>query len=328
MAFTYTYCENRSSKFSISGTTSGNGVNSVAHSATRSFTVFTSALTPADVTDVQIGCLSFLPVVNRSTWYSPGTGSSMPFAICRSKSVQRRSDNAFVFDVTCEYDTGEVEGEQCAATPPDNLTDITPTIKASIGSYDRSIYTDKTDPTPKQCWQYEGTDTPFANPVMEKIPTLQLVIEQFEASITFEEMMERSFKTNDATYRSKDAGLWMIGAVQATEQTVQLQAGETSCVKVTYPLLLSERYFYPPGVDATDVANKVIYGHDTVVPLVDTVYLDGGDVVPNEKNGAIVAGYITTTGAKRTPANDNEKRPDYLQFKTLDEIDFSSFLQI
>ena len=327
MSFTYTYCENRQSKFSVSGSTTPSGISTVSHTATRTFTVFTSALTPAHVSDVDVGCIAELPVVNRSTWYSPVTGTSMPFAICRSKSVTRRTDNAFVFDVVCEYSTGSVESEQCAAAPPVNLTDITPTVTATIGSYDRTIYTDKTAAGAKQCWSYEGTDTPFANPVMEKIPTLQLVIEQFEASITYEQMMERSFKVNDATYRSKDAGLWMIGTVQAVEQTVQLQAGETTAVKVTYPLMLSERYFYPPGVDSTVPANKVIYGHDTVVPLVDTVYLDAGKVVPNEKGGSVVAGYINTDGTQRTPANNNEKRPDYLQFKTLDSIDFSSFLQ-
>jgi hypothetical protein len=327
MAFTYTLCEARESTFSIKGS-SGGGINRVSHTVSQTFKVLTSALTPADVTDVQVGCLSGLPVVNRSTWYSSITGASMPFAVCRSKDVKRNAGNAFLFDVTCTFETGDIEAEQCAvAEPPVDLTDITPIETAKIGSYDRVIYQDKSEPA-KQCFKYDGTETPFAVDIVEKIPTLSIVIEQFEASITYEQMMERSFKVNDATYRTKDAGLWMIGEVQAVEQEVQLQSGLTVCAKVTYPIMLSERYFYPPGVNSSNVANKTIYGHETVVPLVDTMYLDGADVKVNEENGSVVPGYINTDGTKRTPAGVEDERPDYLRFKTLESIDFSSFLQV
>ena len=316
--------ETSGSSFSVSGSVS-EGRSTVSQSMTRTFLVLTSAFNFDDVSDVEIGCLPSLPVVNRSTWVSPDGQSFMPFAVCRSKSVSRNSSNPFLFEVSCDYETGENDGEQCALEPPTNLTDITPQVTANIGSYDRALYMDK-DGT--QCWQYEGTETPFGAPVMEKIPTLQLVVEQFEASVTYEQMLERSFKVNSGTYRSKDAGLWLIGAVQAVEQTVQLSGGETNAVKVTYPISLSERFFYPPSVDATD-ANKTIYGHETVVPLVDTSKVDGaGDIVPNlSQSGKVVSGYINTDGTKRDTPNADDKRPDYLRFRTFDEIDFSSFLQ-
>ena len=315
-------CESRESGFSVQGQ-SGGGTNTVTHTAQQTFTVYTSALTPADVTDVEIGCLPQLPTVNRTTWYSATTGTSLPFAVCRSKTVKRMTDNAFVFEVTCNYTTGAVESEQCAAVPPTNLSDIVPEVSASVGVYDRTVYTDKTFPGPKQCWSFVGTDTPFATPVMEKIPTLTIVVTQFESSITFEQMLERSYKLNKSTYRSKGKGLWMIGAVQAVEQDVQLAGGPTSAVKVTYPIMLSERFFYPPGSNV-----KTIYGHDTTIPLVDTVYLDGNDIKPFEKGGSVVSGYINTDGTERVPANDEEKRPDYLRFKTLEDIEFSTFLQV
>lgn len=316
--------ESFGSSFQISGNTDG-GRSRTNHTATRSFVVITSALGFEDVNEVEVGCLPALPVVNRSTWVSPDGSSYMPYAVCRSKSVQRRSDNGLIFDVTCEYETGDVDAEQCVSAPPDDLDDIAPQVTANIGSYDRSMYTDKDG---EQCWQYEGTKTPFGSPVMEKIPTLQLVVEQFEASITYEQMLERSFRVNSSTYRSKDAGLWMIGAIKAVEQEVQLSGGPTTAVKVTYPISLSERFFYPPGVAVSD-ANKTIYGHDTVVPLVDTSFVnDDGDVVPYmSDSGKVISGYINTDGTKREPAADNERRPDYLRFKTFDPIDFSTFLQ-
>jgi len=316
--------ESFGSSFQISGSTDG-GRSRTNHTATRSFVVITSATNFDDVNEVEVGCLSALPVVNRSTWVSPDGSSYMPYAVCRSKSVQRRSDNGLVFDVTCEYETGDVDAEQCVAAPPSSLDEITPQVTANIGSYDRALYTDKAG---KQCWQYEGTNTPFGSPVMEKIPTLQLVVEQFEASITFEQMLERSFKVNNGTYRNKGAGLWMIGAVKAVEQDVQLSGGPTTAVKVTYPISLSERFFYPPGKAAAD-GNKTIYGHETVIPLVDTSFVnDDGEVVPYmSESGKVISGYINTDGTKREPADDVDKRPDYLRFKTFDSINFSTFLQ-
>ena len=324
MAFTVlSVRETFESGFSVSGSVS-EGRQQISSSATKQFIVITSASDPSDVSEVEVGCLGSLPVVNRSTWVSADGASYLPFAVCRSKDVQRRSDNGFVFDVSCTYETGETEGEQCASAPPVNLTDITPTVTANIGSYERTLYSDKSNPS-VQCWQYEGTKTPFAQPVLETIPTLQLVIEQFEASITFDQMLERSFKVNSTTYRSKDAGLWRIGAVKAVEQDIQLAGGPTTAVKVTYPISLSERFFYPPGDDST----KTVYGHDQVIPLVDSWKVDAGKIIPNkDSQGRVRPGYINTDGTERVPGAANEKRPDYLQFKVCEEIDFSTFLQV
>ncbi len=317
-------CESFGSSFQVSGSVDG-GRSKINHSATKSFVVRTSATNFSDVDEVQVGCLSALPVVNRTTWVSPDGASYMPYAVCRSKSVQRRSENGFVFDVTCEYSTGDVDSEQCVSSPPNSLSEIDPQVTVNIGSYDRSLYADRDG---KQCWQYEGTETPFGAPVMEKIPTVQLVIEQFEASVTYEQMLERSFKVNKGTYRSKGSGLWMIGAVKAVEQSVQLAGGATDAVKVTYPISLSERYFHKWGVTPTE-GNRTVYGHDTVIPLIDTSYVDdAGDVVPYlSDSGKVISGYINEDGTKREPIMDEDFRPDYLRFRTQDEINFSTFLQ-
>jgi len=323
MSFTYTICETRESSVSVTGKVSNLGVRTVNHKADRTYRVLASAASPAHVTDIEIACIAELPVVNKTTWYSATAGVGMPFAVCRSKEVARSRDNAYLFDVKCSFETGDIEAEQCAAAPPAALNSITPIVTATVNSYERVLYADKDG---KQCWQLP-TDTPFQQPITETIPTLTLNITQFESAITYEQMMERSFKTNKNQYRSKDAGLWMIGAVKATEQTVQLAGGPTNAVKVTYPIMLSERYFYPPGLQPTET-NRVIYGHDKVQPLVDTMRIDvDGNLVPIERNGSVRSGYIDVNGQLRDTPNELDKRPDYLRFRSQDEIDFSLFLQ-
>ena len=330
MAFLYDICIVDDTGFSVTGN-SNNGITTVDHKAKQTFNVIVdeaSVSSAREVSVVQIGCLAEVPEVNVTSYYDSVSGVGMPFAVCRNVTVTRNRQNRYLFNVTADYSTGPVEERQCVAAPPTNLTDITPQVSSVIGSYQRVLYTDKNG---NQCWRMPFTGTPFDVPVAETIPTLQLNIVQFESAITFDQQMERSFKLNDATYRSKAAGLWMIGAVQAENATVQLAAGPTTCAKVTYPIILSERFYYPPGVAATP-ANAIVYGHDHIQPLVDTMKIDGaGKVVPIEKDGTAVMGYINASdGTQRIPAvaGGNEDRPDYLRFRDTDVIDFSSFLQV
>ena len=323
--------ETLETSFSIKGSTNSNGKDLVNHTATKGYRAVVKkgfsfeTVQFSQVTEAHIACDPRLPVVNRSTWYSQRTGLSMPFAVCRSKDVTRDSKNGNVFYITCNFETGPIETEQCTATPPSSPEDLSPEVSIEIGSYDRILYSDKDG---EQCWKLP-TGSPFQTPVVETIPTIRLTITQFEPFVTYEEILERSFKTNSSTYRSKDAGLWLIGAVKATEQDVTLANNSVATwAKVTYPIMLSERYFYPPGVAATE-ANRTVYGHDHVQPLIDTYKLDvaGGKPEPIVKDGNVTTGYINTDGTQREPAAANEERPDYLRFRTQDSIDFGSFLQ-
>lgn len=323
-------CETRETSFQIQGSINSAGRNVVNHTASKEFRVIidpTSIINPSEVDDVEVGCAAGLPVVNRTSWYSSATGNSMPWAICRNKTVERSSENAYVFMVKCDFETGNIESEECAATPPVNLTDITPQVTAQVGSYERVMYNDVNG---NQCWQLPYTKTPYSTPVTQIIPTLQLTITQFESAITFEQMLARSFKLNSSDYRSKAAGLWMTGPVQATDQTVQLSGGEVDAAKVTYNLMLSERYFYPPGVPAT-AGNETVYGWSHIQPLLDTMKVNAaGDVVPATTNGTGVPVYINASdGKERIPAaiGGDEDRPDYIQHQKQEMIDFNTFLQ-
>lgn len=325
--------ETLETSFSIKGSKSEGGKDLVNHTATKNYRVVAKKsfsfenLTFGDVTEAHVACDPRLPVVNRSTWFSARTGLSMPFAVCRSKDVSRESGNGLIFNVSCNFETGPIETEQCQATPPSNGDELLPQVSIEVGSYDRVLYADKVG---VQCWKLP-TGSPFQSPVTETIPTLRLTITQFETYVSFEDILDRSFKCNSATYRSKDAGLWLIGAVKATEQDVTLADGSIATLaKVTYPIQLSERFYYPPGVAATE-ANKTIYGHDHVQPLVDTYKLEqagDNDAVPmTGDKGNVRTGYINTNGTERVPANPDDERPDYMRFRTQDRIDFSTFLK-
>ncbi len=323
-------CVIRSTGFDIEGTVTEGGANRIVQSATLTYRVVASGFTnPQYIDDMVVACAVGLPTVNRSTYYNPLSGLGLPTAVCRSKSVTRLPENANVFEVECEFRTQELEAEECATAPPANLTDITPQVRSRISSYERVMYADKNG---TQCWKLPGTETPFSTPVTETIPVFQLEITQFESAVTFEQQIERSFKTNLNTYRSKAAGLWQIGAVEMVNQEVQLSGGPTTAVRVTYPITLSERFYFPPGSPATP-ANAIVYGHDHIQPLVDTMYKTLAPVVkvvPNldPESGTVIAGYINSDGTERTVSGPDDDRPDYLRFRSQDRIDFSTFLQV
>lgn len=335
--------ETLETSFSIKGSKSQGGKDLVNHSATKAYRAVVKKsfsfenIQFSDVTEAHIACDSRLPVVNRTTWYSAQTGLSMPYAVCRSKDVTRDSSNGNIFYITCSFETGPVESEQCQATPPSSPGDLSPEVSIEVGSYERVMYQDKDG---EQCWRLPGTNSPFQSPIVETIPTLSLTITQFETYVAFEDILNRSFKTNSATYRTKSAGMWMIGAVKATEQDVTLADNSIATwAKVTYPIILSERYFYEPGV-AASAANRTYYGHKQVQPLVDSfeVHPVSNDIIPltDTNSGNVTTGYIyqgdegggALAGEQRfVVTGSNDDRPDYMQFRTQDEIDFSTFLQ-
>jgi hypothetical protein len=244
-----------------------------------------------------------------------------------------------VFNIVCNFDTGPLETEQCLQEAPKKPSDIPPQVSFEVGSYERVIFQDKEG---KPCWRLPGTNTPFQNPITETIPTMTLILTQFEEKLEFQDLLDRSFKVNEAEYREKPAGSWMIGAVRITDQDVTLSDGSIATwSKVTYPILLSERYYYEPCEDVTDPENKIFIGHKQSQPLVDSFKVKdatSGKVVPmiDTNSGNVTTGYIYkednppsyVKGMERTAAPGGDcDRPDYLLFKTQDSIDFDSFLR-
>jgi len=336
--------ETLETSFSIRGEKSEGGKDLVNHTATKSYRAVVKkgadeSIRFSEVTEADIACDYRLPIVNKTTWHSDRSKYSMPFAVCRSKDVVRSPTAGNVFNIVCNFDTGPIETEQCLQEAPKNPSDIKPQVSFEVGSYERVIFQDK-DGNP--CWRLPGTNTPFQNPITETIPTMTLVQTQFEEKLEFQDLLDRSFKVNENEYRGKPAGSWMIGAVRITDQDVTLSNGSiVTWSKVTYPIILSERYYYEPCADATDPVNKIFIGHKQSQPLVDGFKVKdatSGKVVPmiDTNSGNVTTGYIYkddsppsyVKGMERTAAPGGDcDRPDYLLFRTQDSIDFDSFLR-
>jgi len=361
----YTVCETSESSSSVSR----EGDDAVNQSAVTSYQIVVkphrngdpnTPVTPSEVPTELVRNIPELPFVNSNTYYYGGI--SNPYLICSGKSVTRDEDNRLKFNCTVSWssqkpDTSEKGGD--GGSPPANLTDITPTVSAKITPQQVPMWVDKDG---NQCWRLPGTGTPFQQPVVETIPVLTLTITQYEASIDYQTMMDRSYKLNSDAYRSKPANSWMTGPVNATEVKVQLAGGEQTVAKVTYTLLLSEATFTPVIDDeplGSVAGTPFFYGHLQTKPLVDDhamlpfdtttrlgpIYkwaADGSSTTDDMTTGYIYAGTAgRTAGNQRVPIGENTPylppreypdedrgadRPSYLFFRSQDQIPFT-FLQ-
>lgn len=290
---------------------------------------------PDDINPLLLMTHTDLPVVNQTTYEFADVIS--PFTICRGKSIKRDPKNGRVFHVTCDWESDVREDEEAPISPPVALTDITPIVASRIEYIERPLYEDKDG---NQCWKLP-TGTPWSEPVVEKVPTLALTITQYEASITYEQMLARSWKTNSATYRTRGADSWLIGSVQATEAKVRLSGGVTTCAKVTYPIFLSEAKFTVAVNDEPEAGetqgSDYFYGWLVPRPLVDTYSIEydvtlSKDVlqpIVDDETGYIKSGYIWLDGGQRTPGGSGGLDiPSYQVFRAQDQIDFGTFLQV
>ena len=320
MALVYSACQVTGGTFGANYNVQGDGTPTTKTTITTKYKILVTGWNdPLDVTEGLVACNSGIPLVGYDSYYDFRNGVYMPYAICRRVNV-RRTQSPAVFEADVTFETEDSEGPACFSSPPANITDITPQVKASIGVYDKVLYEDKDG---NQCWKLP-TGSPYQAPVIEKVPVLNLEITQFESAITFEQLLQRSFKLNSDTYRSQPAGRWMTGAVQAQDHRVSLIDGYIDAVKVTYTITLSLRSFQ----DLND--NEVIFSHDHIQPLVDTIFVDdNGDLKPfkDPRTEVNKAGYINSAdGTEREGAGGagDPDRPEYVRHKAQGSVTFSA----
>jgi len=359
----YTVCETANS----SSQAARQDDDVVSQSATTSYRIIVEPMqqdgvtpvNPSDVPTELIRNCSELPSVNASTYYYGGI--SNPYLICSSKSIERAVDNRLVFNATIQWQSQKPSSSEKGGgggSPPASLTDISPTVSAVIGKKEVPMWQDKND---QQCWRLPGTGTPFTQPVVETVPTLTLTITQYEASITFEQMLARSYKLNSNTYRSQGALSWMTGPVKASTVKVRLASGEVEAAKVTYTVSLSDATFDPVIADepaGAVVGTPYFYGWQQARPLIDDHAMLPFDTTTrlgpihkwdssgNSKSDDITTGYIysgtggRTAGEQRVPTGENQPyspaypdadrgadKPSYMFFQSQDAIPFT-FLQV
>ena len=251
-----------------------------------------------------------VPRVNETVYYR--NGLVIPWLVCRTKQIRRDTQSLGVWHVQCRFDTGNAndtqEGNNSPIAPPVNLTDIAPRVESSLGEVQRVLYKDKSE-TEKVC--LTPTQNMFDQPFVERLATLQLRITQYEASITYEQMMDRKLKVNEDTYRTKVRYSWLITEVEATEVTVQLDAGPTVAALVTYTLELS----------------PLLYGWKDERALLDTHhYLNGKKIA--YKDDELATYTLCKVNSVGVLIGDQTDPPEYDRWETYDTISFSSFLQV
>jgi len=309
MAVTYTTKRMKDGRsFSASGNADG-----FTWSATTNHQVLVtdpadSGFHGSDIDELDVIANASIPIVNGSAYTTVG-GDVAYFLLCRKRTIKRDDHNSALFHVNSTFEFrssgDQSEGDVTPQDPPVALTSISPIVTAVLEEGERVLYEDKAGDailTP--------TGNYFAEPTMERFPVLKLTIQQYESSLTYQQMLDRKFTTNDATYRTKAAGSWLITDVRANEVTVELSGGPTTAVLAEYDVVLTER---DNGWKETKV-------------LVDTHYLDGAGTklrfIDDDLN-TLSYGFIKADGTKQTLASG----PIYASFEVFDSSTYSSFLQ-
>lgn len=285
-----------------------------------------------DIGESEVACNAGLPQVGYSTFASTD-GSVLYNAVCTNKEVRRDPGNRSIFYATITYKTPPLDAEACFGSPVLNLTDITPVVTASVSGSEQVLYSDYNG---QQSWKLPSVDVIFEEPVTTVRPRLTLNIQQFEASISDDQMQGRSYAVNSGTYRGLGANRWRCRMVNAQEQavTLGLAGGGTqivNAVRVSYAVERSDDFYIDPNSGA-----NVIYGWQGTAPLVSPKIISSeppaGMVGPMQprlvrkadvSSGEEQMAYINLDGTERGTGAD---RPDYLQFQVYPAISFS-FLQ-
>lgn len=277
---------------------------------------------PEKMNEHYVGCITSLPRVMGSVYYDPDTELLNPYAICMSKDVTRNAQNPYLYEVSCTFKTRALETENCTVlrSSVSTPTDISPEVTVQVNGTQRVLYQDLY--SGDQCYMYEGIKERFASPVTTDIPNLTLSISQYEASVTYAQILARSYTVNSATYAGYGAGMWLCKVANVSEVDIQTSAGSVTWARVNYEVTLSQDGFYDQGGTWT------LTGHKHQVPLIASKYRDETDAdkviyFKHAKTSAPHMGMIDPDGTKAS----NQDKPQYLTFNRYRAVPFT-FLQV
>lgn len=318
MAVTYTATEARQGR-SIGF--SGDADRAEITWSTSYNVVVTGATSASQVDPYEVVTASGLPIVNKSIYSF--ASKIIPYAICRSKQANMEQGSPYVWRVDCRYrgalPTASNESDDAPISPPANLSDITPRVTPELGEIEKVLYVDKSN-EPQRIQLPSGNW--WAEPVMERVPTLTLKITQYENYISYEDLLERKLKTNSKEYRSQLPGKWLITGIDPIPVTVTLQSGDVDAALVTYTVELSPH-------DAGWKDERALF--DTVWrSRVDQKWrLFQGDTEFVTSRPATVDKFGYLVGNTKLGQATNEADGlQYIAYQTQDEIDFGTFLQV
>jgi len=276
-----------------------------------------------------------IPIVGKTT-YTTGT-EILPYVVCRDKTASQNPKKLTRWTVKAKFSTpparsggsgagGATEAENAPIAIPTNVTDIAPVQSVSLGEREEVLYWERFVLQKKNC-ALTPTGNWWSNPVVAKRPTFRLKHTQYEASISYEQMLERKFTINEFPWNGHIKAMWLIQEVEAQEVSVELAAGSTDAAMVTYTIDLH------PDSDLAD-GDPQKYGWMEVRALFDTQYFEpenedeeGGKLkafqsdIPGKPN----AGYIDIAGNKR---ESQEGEPDYIAYNIYEPVNFDDFLRL
>jgi len=271
----------------------------------------------AGASEFEIMTAPGLPITNASVYVFDG--KIIPYVICRKKTAKQSSKNAALWEVSCSYDSGDVENNKESDNqpqdPPVDVTDITPREEVTIEFEERVLYKDKADKN-----VLTPTGNFYAEPLVEQLPILVIKLTQYEASITYQQMLDRSKKANEATYRTKPRYSWMIDSVEAVDVKVLTTGGEVTAALVTYTLK------YNPRTNGWKEDRLLVDTHFYAVDGGGVIILDGTQ--PRKVAFTDIQSFGNTTGfIDATGKYKSGSTPDSETYETMDTLTFSGFLQ-
>jgi hypothetical protein len=337
MSFNFEVCKVGDDSYRVSGTTGQGSSRNTTQTFTQTYLVKTLdpdgdlyTGNPSEINTAIVGQAEGLPTVQKSIYYDSDSGLIHPYAVCTSKDVKRRREAPMVFDVTCSF-SAKLETESLSNQIVKDPTDIAPEVTVSLSGKDRVLYQDfgsneesRTAPAGvEQSWMFEGIDLQYPSPVVTQIPLLTLTISQYENYVSFNDIMNRSFKLNETQWQGQPAGFWRLAVKNVSEVDIQTQSGKVNWAKVTYEAILSNDGYYTQA----GVWEKT--GWEAQIPLIAPKYVAGvpfaaGTVLKFVgTNSEPKMGFINADGTDDAAAT----RPKYKFHNRSETIEFSEYLQ-
>ena len=324
MSFDFDVCKVGDDSYRVSGTTGQGNSRNTTQTFTQTYLV--KALdpngdlytgNPSEINTAIVGQAEGLPTVQKSIYYDSDSGVIHPYAVCTSKDVKRRREAPMVFDVTCSF-SAKLETESLSNQVVKEPTDIAPEVTVSVSGKDRVLYQDLD--TGDQSYLFPGIKLEYPAPVVTQVPLLTLTISQYENFVSYQDILDRSYKVNETSWQGKDAGLWRLLVKNVSEVDIQTQSGTVNWAKVTYEAVLSVDGFYDPNNTWVET------GWKAQIPCIAPKFVNAaGDIQKfvDPDTSEPFMGFISKTTGLLTGLS----RPDFITHTRYETLEFNDYIQ-
>lgn len=346
MSFTFEVCKTGDEGYQVSGTTGKGSSRNTTQSFSQTYLVKAIGSDGQLLKDnllqvaaAQAGLAEGLPIVQRTVYRNDDAGVFHPYAVCMNKDVKRRKDQPALFDVTCTFKTTSMETEFVGTDQVQSPEDLSPEVVVSTGEDEVVLYSDVLG---DQCYRNPGTKEWFQRPVTAKYPVLTLTVTQYEKYISYADIQNRSYRTNEKPFQGFDMDFWVIVVKNVSEVVIPTASGDQEWAKVTYEIKLSGQKYYRMDIDdqGTIVAGDLTpVGWVDLVPGISSKYRHenktkrfADDETSERFLGRIIASSdpdldgVPLDGPDAR-ANISDNFMDYYHFYPYEQIEFSDFLR-